>query len=203
MAHLLTVRISQSMTQGKGLIYGVDELEEFEISKRKYPVINFREGYNKPFASTWTCRDYRIKKENLGKLCKDLNGINLNPSPNKMTLFKLFGVGRNNRTATIGKFEGVIQLLFKWINKKWLSSFLLLLMYACGYACGIHLIGLIPTLIMVAGLFLNPIKPIPVDEDYVAKPFTKHWKYVYCYGSLRDIEEPYGLNSEYKEEDVL
>jgi hypothetical protein len=129
MAHLLILRIANSVP-GRETI-GVHEKIEAGIAARKYPVEKKRKGYNTPIASEWRFLDYRIKLDVVEDFCSDLNPVLLNPTPNNITLAKIFlpskqksmtkqerNQMKHNRQYSIGKTFLIIQWLFKWLNNK-------------------------------------------------------------------------------------
>jgi len=169
MVHLITFRSAPGFVQAaKGTIYGQHERIELGINQRKYVFNATRKGYNIPHSSEWRMMEYRIKKEVLPEFIRDLNGINLNPENNDMSLYKIITYKnpiKNHHWDTAGIGTGLmfVQLIFKWIN---------------------HFDKLIK--FVTRGKIELPIKPVPVKAKGEPKCFADGWHYTFFIGTMPD-----------------
>lgn len=184
MVHLPVLRYSTSFIQGTNLIIGTHEEVEENINKyAKYETQNERSGVNVPFQTEYKFMDYRLKEEHLSQFASDLNVINLNPKTNNITLVNLFFPYRCNIEATAGIMFRLIQYLFKWINRKYITSSMLLIL------CYLKLMSPILTLIFIFCLFANPLKPFDTKEQKLN--FYTGWCYNFTFGYLKDMTDSY------------
>jgi len=116
MAHIIFLRYSTSFVSHKDVIVGGSQLVDRAINKRKYPLNYERKGYCKPLVGTWEKKDIRIKKELVPEVVRDLGGVILNPSPNKVTLWKIYRAKnkRDGKHRSVGRKILFIQWIFKW-----------------------------------------------------------------------------------------
>lgn len=206
----------------KGRI-GVHERLEFEVSKRKYPVKAYRQGYNTPNVSDWRIVDYRVKEEVLPEFVRDIRPLNLNPYPNNIKLFPLLfshkkwykkwflyakdrkwcpspprGTTYNkpHKIETVGRSLGFIQWGFKWLNRKKLMATILILLGIVTWQ-----LWLLPVALLV---LMNPLKPVPVyTGDAKREPFVPSYNYNICLGYLKDPNEYDIKTHEVIQKDVL
>ena len=192
MVHLLLLRSCKNYVYSNKSIYGTHQIIERNISKRKYPLNGVRKGYNTPFGTEYHLMDYRLKREIVPEFVRDLQAINLNPSPNNITLYQIFN--KNNPeyiNVSVGKLFLLIQWIFKCINKKKITCFILIFL-------GIMLIQFW-LLILALIILINPIKPVPVAACGNINNFRSgHWSYDFIIGILNDSSE--SITDEYKNE---
>lgn len=194
MVHLIIIRQMRSFIAGKDLIYGPHEELEKEIDLRKYFVQDKRVGCCIPTSSEWKFLDYRIKKEVVADFAKDLNVINLNPTPNKIKIKDIIiskGL-QYNQEASTGKLILIIQYLFKWVNKKKLSFTILILLSIIFTSFFLMFLAFI--------ILLNPLKPVPIS-DKPMEAFTRRWHTTFTIGLLEDPKEK--LSNGEVQKDVL
>ena len=192
MVHLIVLRSCKNYVYSNNSTYGTHQIIERNISQRKYPLNGVRKGYNTPFGTEYHLMDYRVKKEIVPEFVRDLHAINLNPSSNNITLLQIFT--KNNpkyQEASVGKLFLIIQWIFKWINKKKLTCFILTFL-------GIMLIQFW-LLILALIIYINPLKPVPVAACGKIENFKNgNWSYDFVIGTLNDSGEE--IKDEYKKE---
>lgn len=195
MTHLLVIRCCKDYVYNSKSNYGTHQIIERNISTKKYPLNGVREGYNIPFGSEWHFMDYRLKKEIVPLFVRDLRAINLNPSPNNVSLYTVF----TNKYISVGRLFLIIQWCFKWINRKKLSFSLLLILGVLTSQYWMFILGLV--------ILVNPIKPVPVADEGEINDFRSgNWSYDFVYGVLNDPTEKItdkNTNKTYVQEDVL
>ena len=113
-----------------------------------------------PFTSEYKLIDYRVKEHKVPEFVNDMNCRNLNPSPNNITLWKIFKTDKkaSSKLFTVNKLFLIIQWLFKWINKKKTSSAILLISAFLG------IMSFFVALVLIGLLCINPLKPILVCD---------------------------------------
>jgi hypothetical protein len=199
MAHILIIRGGSSFVCGKNNIVGAHERIEEEINSRKYEINNVRKGYTIPFSSEWRFLDYRIKEEIIPEFVNNLSCINLNPTPNNTSLKKIFFRKKSNSgfDVSVNKIFYLIQWIFKWINKKKITSVFFILLSL------LNVINWFWTIIIITLLFINPLKPIPLTNK-PQQPYFNQWNMNFTIGYLKDPTQTYKLGNELIEvKDVL
>ena len=183
MAHLPLLRYTTSFIQGRDLVYGTHEEVEYNIAKQRYKVSSEREGYNIPYSSEIKCVDYRLKEECIPQLLGDLGVINLNPKTNTMTLWKIFFTPRHNKEATLGLSLRVAQYMFKWINRKYTVSLLLIILVY------FNMLSLFLCVCIIVLLLMNPFQPVDVNikQTQLRSAHCLH----FCIGYLKDMTDSY------------
>ena len=190
MAHILIIRGGSSFVCNPKNILGAHEIIEEEINARKYPIKSIREGYTIPFSSEWKFIDYRIKEEIMPEFVKNLGCHNLNPSPNNITLWKIFKRKKSSSVdVSTNKIFEIIQWIFKYVNKKKTTSAFFIILSIFG------LISWFWALIIIALLFINPLKPVPFTEKPANRYFSQ-WNNNFTIGFLKDPNQSYKLSNE-------
>jgi hypothetical protein len=194
MAHLPIIRYATSFVQCRNSVTGTHEEVEENINKLKYESKGVREGTNTPFQTEFRFIDYRVKEEHISQLASDLDCINFNPKTNTITLFNMLS-GTGNIDATVGVGFRLIQYMFKWINRKYLSS-LILICFAY-----FNITSIFFSFIVIILLFINPLKPV----DLVKKKNQLYtgWCYNFCFGYLKDMNDGYKHVNDEVMEDAL
>jgi hypothetical protein len=201
MTHLLLFRSCKSFVYKDNLNYGTHELIERNIAKSKYPLNDVRNGYNIPFGTEWKLIDYRIKKECLSSFVKDLDGYNLNPYPNNMTLFKLFKINKEDLSQkySVGFLFNFIIWIMKWVNRKKTTSTILFIISILTLQLWLWAVILV--------ILFNPLKPVPRAEEITYDLGKGKWAYHYIIGRIRDPTEkfinPKTNKTDYEQEDIL
>lgn len=184
MVHVILLRDAQSMVMSENAVYGVHEQMEQNISRRAYPVKTApRDGYCIPFGSELKLMNYRVKKDVVAEFVLDMGCINLNPSPNNITLKNIFWDARvkSSYVRSVGPLFALIQWTMKWANRKKVTTPILVLF-------GIVLTS--PFLLFCACLvWFNPFRPVPCTSDRPAIKFTQKWSYNIVFGMLEDPTE--------------
>jgi len=133
------------------------------VDEKKYKLNTVREGTFSPVASEIKFLNYRVKEEIIPYFVRDLGSFNLNPTPNKMSLWKLI-TNTGDRHGTLGRGIQVIQLFFKWFNILRLNK----------------LIGLYPA----------PCAKMN-DQSQSYENLLKVWTYVFIIGVFKDTRDEF------------
>lgn len=201
--HLIYIRDCKDYVYGKGLNYGTHQIAERNISQKKYFLNDVRQGYNIPFTTQIHLLNTRIKKECLPQFARDIGGVNFNPYPNNMTLFKVFSSKRSiSEKYSVGFAFKLVIWLFKWINKKKTTSTILFILGLISFQLWVWL--LIPI------IYFNPLKPVelsvkPSGNSYI-DIYDRNWCQGYIIGCFEDPTERMQdkeTNEEYTQRDVL
>lgn len=107
-------------------VIGGHEQFSKDVAQRKYPMKLERDGYCVPDEGQWKIYETRIKKEVLADFAADLCAINLNPTDNKISLWKVFRAnkGKSEVEQRIPHKQLLfIQWIMKWLNRFGLSPF--------------------------------------------------------------------------------
>lgn len=183
MAHLPIFRYATSFIQGRNLVKGTHEEIEENINKYgKYKSKGERDGINIPFQTEWRFVDYRLKQEHIEQFAGDLKVINLNPKTNKTNIFNLL-TGGGNIDATVGVGFRLIQYMFKWINRKYLSSLILIIL------AYFNITSIFLSLVLIILLFINPLKPYDTKKQRLT--YNNSWGYNFSVGYLKDMNDKY------------
>lgn len=231
MAHLLLLRICNNLVMPfKGRI-GVHQRIEHEISKRKYPVRAYRDGYNTPIASHWQFMDYRLKKEIIPAFVTDLRPINLNPTPNTISIWEIFfptfewfkklarfsrrhkwmpniyggtHFAKAHKFVTSGYILPLIQWFFRIINEKKKSTIKIITLFILSLFLNFLPLIVISTLLLllIPVIWFNPLKPVPIAVGKRER-FIASYNYNIVFGVLNDPPEYKKGTKEIWQEDVL
>ena len=115
MAHLVILENCPSFVNGD--VIGTMQQRDLDISNRKYPVQSVRKGYNQPHISSMVFKNYRVKKEIIPQLVKDMSCKVFNPIPNNIRFIDLLRDRPVGNETSIGKSFRIILYLFKWFNR--------------------------------------------------------------------------------------
>jgi hypothetical protein len=195
MAHLLYLRIAKSFTCHPEATYGHSELVERDIDNVEYDTLQVTKGKNRVMNTQIQLHNSRVKWDSMADFVQDLGCINLNPTPNKTSIFDI--LIKDKKYSTIGRSFILIRWIMKWVNRKKTTAGILFLIAILTFQLWL--------LLFVILILVNPIKPIPVNTNKVRNKFggTSNWTYHIGLGCLNDPKELQDdVTNEYQE-DIL